>query len=418
MKPSEVLRPLQDAYEAACSACGLDNETIDAPWKAWNKRQYAILDDHAERLRAAEAYLTEHATGKARSTKYGIAEAARTYLSTLSPKPASDPAETWPWNAPQPDDCANCGCRKSGHHPIGCEGSGGNCRCPGYKAKSPLSPPSETWPKWVLVKAHGGGFCGVYRWTSETTGAYINKEGRCECKLNESDVRGYAPNSGNTTTHAKVIEAIPAIAKDFPLSPPAPSIGDNDSWSSPSSSSSSTSSSSSPPQQGSTTTGLTDPANVGEDAREAPISYGEIYAALRMLEVFAPADPLVTRVQVGLGKVASHFHGGLNQIGHEMAVDVDRVEKLLSPQVASREKRIAELEKAFAPLEKDRDDWKHEYEMFMNAWARELGCVRQKTHLIDTLVVGTQELKARAEAAERERDSLRAKLDKIAEDIK
>lgn len=29
----------------------------------------------------------------------------------------------------------NCGCRKSGHHTCGCEGAGGNCRCPGYKAK-------------------------------------------------------------------------------------------------------------------------------------------------------------------------------------------------------------------------------------------------------------------------------------------
>ncbi len=35
----------------------------------------------------------------------------------------------YPWNMPEEDDCRCCGCRKSGHHPHGCEGVGGNCGC-------------------------------------------------------------------------------------------------------------------------------------------------------------------------------------------------------------------------------------------------------------------------------------------------
>jgi hypothetical protein len=52
-------------------------------------------------------------------------------------------------------------------------------------------------------------------------------------------------------------------------------------------------------------------------------------------------------------------------------------------------------------LEKDRDGWKAEYEMCVNAWARELGPIWRKTHLIDTLVVGTREMRSRLEAAEK-----------------
>lgn len=41
----------------------------------------------------------------------------------------------YPWNMPQADDCGNCGCRKNGHHPVGCEGAGGTCGCKGYKPR-------------------------------------------------------------------------------------------------------------------------------------------------------------------------------------------------------------------------------------------------------------------------------------------
>lgn len=34
------------------------------------------------------------------------------------------------------DICAQCRCIKAGHHPAGCEGSGGNCGCTGYVARS------------------------------------------------------------------------------------------------------------------------------------------------------------------------------------------------------------------------------------------------------------------------------------------
>ena len=46
-------------------------------------------------------------------------------------------ADYYPWNMPQADDCAECGCRFHGHHgpSIGCEGAGGNCRCPGYSPR-------------------------------------------------------------------------------------------------------------------------------------------------------------------------------------------------------------------------------------------------------------------------------------------
>jgi len=27
------------------------------------------------------------------------------------------------------EHCPNCGCHVSGHHPVGCEGAGGNCGC-------------------------------------------------------------------------------------------------------------------------------------------------------------------------------------------------------------------------------------------------------------------------------------------------
>lgn len=58
----------------------------------------------------------------------------------------------------------------------------------------------------------------------------------------------------------------------------------------------------------------------------------------------------------------------------------------------------AELLREIEELKKDRDGWKKHYEMFANAWQREIGPRRRKTHLIDELVVATRELRARAEA--------------------
>lgn len=51
------------------------------------------------------------------------------------------------------------------------------------------------------------------------------------------------------------------------------------------------------------------------------------------------------------------------------------------------------LEAKLADMTKARDEAKATVEMYAKAWARELGPVRQKTHLIDTLVIGTRELR-------------------------
>lgn len=91
------------------------------------------------------------------------------------------------------------------------------------------------------------------------------------------------------------------------------------------------------------------------EGEAAPMTYGEIYAAIRILEVFAPADPLVSRVQTKLGDVARHFHGTMNQIGEQMAMDVDRVEKMDPPQLNSRteslRKRVEEQDARIYELE-------------------------------------------------------------------
>jgi len=55
---------------------------------------------------------------------------------------------------------------------------------------------------------------------------------------------------------------------------------------------------------------------------------GDFYAVIRMLEVFAPADPFVTRLQIKLGELKEHFYPNNPQIGREMAEEVDRVEKM------------------------------------------------------------------------------------------
>lgn len=52
------------------------------------------------------------------------------------------------------------------------------------------------------------------------------------------------------------------------------------------------------------------------------------------------------------------------------------------------------LEAKLKQAERERDDWKHEYQMFVNAWRRELGGkLINKWHLIDALVLTTRELR-------------------------
>lgn len=62
--------------------------------------------------------------------------------------------------------------------------------------------------------------------------------------------------------------------------------------------------------------------------RTVAMSNGDFYAVIRMLEVFAPADPFVTQLQTKLAQVKEYFHGNNPQIGREMAEEVDRVEKM------------------------------------------------------------------------------------------
>ena len=58
----------------------------------------------------------------------------------------------------------------------------------------------------------------------------------------------------------------------------------------------------------------------------------------------------------------------------------------------------AEAAAKLADAVKDAADWKRQFEMFANAWSRELGMRRAKTHLIDELALGTRTLKAEAAA--------------------
>jgi hypothetical protein len=64
-------------------------------------------------------------------------------------------------------------------------------------------------------------------------------------------------------------------------------------------------------------------------------------------------------------------------------------------------KKNKDLADQIVELERSRDGWRSEYEMYAKAWARELGPMRRKTHLIDQLVVATKEMRERLEAAEK-----------------
>lgn len=58
---------------------------------------------------------------------------------------------------------------------------------------------------------------------------------------------------------------------------------------------------------------------------------------------------------------------------------------------AHESEEVAKLRAQLADTEKDRDSWKHEFEMYRDAWKRELGgWLIPKAHLIDALVLTTR----------------------------
>lgn len=61
------------------------------------------------------------------------------------------------------------------------------------------------------------------------------------------------------------------------------------------------------------------------------------------------------------------------------------------------EREASRLYNLLRIMTEDRDGWKREWEMFANAWSRELGDRRGKTHLIDELVVATRDLRENRE---------------------
>ena len=148
------------------------------------------------------------------------------------------------------------------------------------------------------------------------------------------------------------------------------------------------------------------------------MTYGEIYAAIRMLEVFAPADPLVTKVQSGLGKVALHFYGGLNQIDEQMAMDVERIEKMARPTPQPESKPAQSEEEAArdwlgnrgvwntakalaayanhrtAELQKDRDGWRDSQAKTQEAMERvivELSDLRKRCEKQEAVIVAQRD---------------------------
>ena len=76
--------------------------------------------------------------------------------------------------------------------------------------------------------------------------------------------------------------------------------------------------------------------------------------------------------------------------------------KILKNVFCLRKKKqiSSSAQKIIEQLEKERDDWKKECQMYINAWARELGEVYQKTHTIDALAITTRALKKKLKAFE------------------
>lgn len=66
------------------------------------------------------------------------------------------------------------------------------------------------------------------------------------------------------------------------------------------------------------------------------------------------------------------------------------IEERLDNVIAGNRQLIAELDSQHASSEQ----WQDEYRMYANAWSRELGPLKPKTHLIDSLVLTTREMVA------------------------
>lgn len=82
--------------------------------------------------------------------------------------------------------------------------------------------------------------------------------------------------------------------------------------------------------------------------------------------------------------------------------DIDKLfNKYNSNSSICMEKQISSsTQKIIEQLEQERDNWKRECQMYINAWGRELGEVYQKTHTIDALVITTRALKKKLKAFE------------------
>jgi hypothetical protein len=82
----------------------------------------------------------------------------------------------------------------------------------------------------------------------------------------------------------------------------------------------------------------------------------------------------------------------------------------LIPESVALKRESTELRKRLAAMTKDRDSWKVEWEMCVNAWTREVDYLMEKTHTIDALVLATRVLRERAEKAEADAAAMRSGL--------
>lgn len=87
----------------------------------------------------------------------------------------------------------------------------------------------------------------------------------------------------------------------------------------------------------------------------------------------------------------------LSRAREQMQGEVEKLKADARTAIDAGEKMIATLTSERNAAHKDADDWKHQADMFANAWQRELRegiPIRSKTHLIDALVLTTQDLVA------------------------
>lgn len=115
----------------------------------------------------------------------------------------------------------------------------------------------------------------------------------------------------------------------------------------------------------------------------------------------APAGTVVTRsfiadVQTVIDGYEKHEYPNEHTPFNKALAGVKAVLAAMDKKPAGPEGQVDPvelLEAKLADMTKARDEAKATVEMYAKAWARELGPVRQKTHLIDTLVIGTRELR-------------------------